>query len=211
MVKLLSAYGYTRYKRSYQHTISTILDGQWMVLCWSQSVQHLLKLQKHAWYWSNVDANRSFRTSANVKNMDCLVQNCVCIVVVAWTQSSCSIYGINLAAQCVGCISFCVVSCYSTRDPSHLGNHTFLDHSSQGNFDELCFAVRTVNRFTWIWRKYFSAGKMLTSVLTWLYKVSLLKNCFLWHYNEVLEVSCFYHKLKCQCGKSPHYNKVRSW
>ena len=102
MVKLLLGYGYTRCKQSYQHTISTILDGQWMVLCLSQSVQHLLKLQKHAWYWWNVDANRSFRSSASVKNMDCLVQNCVCIVVVAWTHSSCSIYGINLAAQCVG-------------------------------------------------------------------------------------------------------------
>ena len=41
-------------------------------------------------------------------------QNCVYVVMVAWTQSSCWIYGENLAVQCVGCISFCVVSCYST-------------------------------------------------------------------------------------------------
>ena len=41
-------------------------------------------------------------------------QNCVCVVVVAWTQSSCWIFEENLAVQCVGCISFCAVSCYST-------------------------------------------------------------------------------------------------
>ena len=39
---------------------------------------------------------------------------CVCVVVVAWAQSSCWIYGINLAVPCVRYISFCVVSCYST-------------------------------------------------------------------------------------------------
>ena len=62
-----------------------------------------------------MDANRSVRNAANVKNMDFLVQNCVCVVVVARTQSSCWMYGINLAVQCVECISFRVVSCYSTR------------------------------------------------------------------------------------------------
>ena len=110
MVKLLLAYGYSRCKRSYQHTISTILDGQWMLLFWSQSGQHLLKHQKHERHWSNVDANKIFWSAATVKNIDCLVQSCVCPVVVAWTQSSCWIYGIN----CVGCIFFRVVSCYST-------------------------------------------------------------------------------------------------
>ena len=95
MVKSLLAYGYTRCKRNYRHTTSTILDRLWMVLCWSQSGQHLLKLQKHAWHWSNVDANRSVPSVASVKNMDCLVQNCVRVVAVAWTQSSCWIYGIN--------------------------------------------------------------------------------------------------------------------
>ena len=114
MVKLLLGYGYTRCKQIYQHTISTILDGQWMVLCWSQFGQLLLKLQEHAWYWSNVDANRSVRSAASVKNMGCLIHNCVCVVVVAWTQSSCWIYGIDLAVQCIGCVSFCIVSCYST-------------------------------------------------------------------------------------------------
>ena len=85
-----------------------------MLLCWSQSGQDLLKLQKHAWYWSNVDASRSVWSAASVKNMDCLIENCVCVVVAAWTQSNCWIYGINLTIQCIGCISFCVVSCYST-------------------------------------------------------------------------------------------------
>ena len=41
-------------------------------------------------------------------------QNCVCVVVVAWTQSSCWIHGKNLAVQCVECIWFCVVSYYLT-------------------------------------------------------------------------------------------------
>ena len=43
------------------------------------------------------------------KQIDCLVQNCVCVVVVAWTQSSCWIYGINLVVQYVERISFCVM------------------------------------------------------------------------------------------------------
>ena len=114
MVKLILAYGYTRYKRSYQHTIFTILDRQWMVLCWRLSGQLFLKLQMHASHWSNVDANRSVQSTASVKNMDCLVQNCASVLVVAWTQSRCWIYGINLAVQCVRCIWFCVVSCYLT-------------------------------------------------------------------------------------------------
>ena len=46
--------------------------------------------------------------------------------------------------------------------------------------------------------------KMLMSAPTWLYKVFLLKNRLLWYFNEVVEVSHFYHKLKYECGKSPH-------
>ena len=64
--------------------------------------------------WSNMDANRSVQSAASVKSMDCLVQNFVCVVVVVWTQSNCWIYGINVAVQCNGCISFRVVSCYLT-------------------------------------------------------------------------------------------------
>ena len=60
-----------------------------MVLCLSPSRQHLLKYENHAWHWSNVDVNKSVQSAASVKNMDCLVPNCVCVVVVAWTQDSC--------------------------------------------------------------------------------------------------------------------------
>ena len=64
---------------------------------------------------------KSIKTTFAKASKECMVlvkcgckQNCVCVVVVAWTQSSGRIYGINLTVQCVGCISFCVVSCYST-------------------------------------------------------------------------------------------------
>ena len=111
IIKLLLAYGHMHYKRSYQHRISIILDEKWMVLCWSQSEQ-LLKFQKHAWYWSNVDETK-FLSAASVKKngLPCTE---LYVVLVAWTQSSFWIYGINLAVQCVRCIYFCVVSCYST-------------------------------------------------------------------------------------------------
>ena len=42
-----------------------------------------------------MDANRSVQSVASVKNMDYLVQNCVRVVAVAWTESGCWIYGIN--------------------------------------------------------------------------------------------------------------------
>ena len=64
---------------------------------------------------------KSIKTTFAKASKECMVlvkcgckQNCVSVVVVAWTQSSGRIYGINLTVQCVGCISFCVVSSYST-------------------------------------------------------------------------------------------------
>ena len=91
-------------------------------------------------------------------------------------------------------------------DPLYLRNCLFLDYGFQGDFDQHWIAVPTVYRLTWFGGEHCAAEKWLTSARTWLDKVSLLKNRFLWHSNDVSEVSRFYHKLKYPCGKSPHLN-----
>ena len=102
MVKSLLAYWYTRCKRSYRHTISTILDGQWMVLCWycmaldkcgcKQKCSERCKCKKHG-----LPCTELCSCSGGCMDWEWLLD--------IWDK---------LAVQCVGCISLCVVSCYST-------------------------------------------------------------------------------------------------
>ena len=116
MVKLLLEFVYTRYKGSYQHMISTILDGQWMVLLLKSIWKTLIEASKTCMVLVKCGCKQKHLKCCKCKKHRLPFKElCLCSSGwVAWTQTSCWIYGINLAVQCVGYISFCVVSCYST-------------------------------------------------------------------------------------------------
>ena len=107
MAKLLLTYGISIYQYQYRYP-RFLMDNGWCCAeanldntCWSfKSMRSTGEMLMQTELFEGLEVQ---------KQMDCLVQNCICVVVVAWTQSSCWIYGINLVVQYVECISFCVM------------------------------------------------------------------------------------------------------